>query len=173
MGATFDGTGTNFALFSEVAEKVELCLVSDDLDEDGRPERHASPRGRGRSRLARLPAGPRPGTRYGYRVHGPYDPAAGHRCNPAKLLVDPYAKAIDGQVDGDESLFSYRFEETASVRTAAGTTITTPAADAGSDDGGSTDAAGADQGTPGDDEAAPRCPPTPRTPPGTPCSRSW
>ena len=50
-----------------------------------------------------------PGTRYGYRVHGPYDPAAGHRCNPSKLLVDPYAKALDGQVDGDESLFSYRF----------------------------------------------------------------
>ena len=53
--------------------------------------------------------GLQPGQRYGYRVHGPYDPENGHRCNPAKLLLDPYAKAIDGQIDGDESLFSYRF----------------------------------------------------------------
>ena len=59
--------------------------------------------------MARLPARVRPGQRYGYRVHGPYDPSKGHRCNPAKLLLDPYAKAIDGQIDGDESLFSYRF----------------------------------------------------------------
>ena len=59
---------------------------------------------------AYLPAG-RPGQRYGYRVHGPYDPAAGQRCNPAKLLLDPYAKAIEGQIDGDESLFSYRFDD--------------------------------------------------------------
>ncbi len=52
-----------------------------------------------------------PGQRYGYRVHGPYDPEAGHRSNPAKLLLDPYAKAIEGQIDGDESLFSYRFDD--------------------------------------------------------------
>ena len=51
-----------------------------------------------------------PGQRYGYRVHGPYDPAKGHRCNPSKLLLDPYAKAIDGQLDGDQSLFSYDFD---------------------------------------------------------------
>ncbi len=57
---------------------------------------------------AYLPA-VQPGQRYGYRVHGPYNPAEGDRCNPSKLLLDPYAKAIDGQVDGDESLFSYRF----------------------------------------------------------------
>jgi glycogen operon protein len=53
--------------------------------------------------------GVQPGQRYGYRVHGPYDPDNGHRCNPAKLLLDPYAKAVEGQIDGDESLFSYRF----------------------------------------------------------------
>jgi isoamylase len=53
--------------------------------------------------------GVQPGQRYGYRVHGPYRPDEGHRCNPAKLLLDPYAKAVDGQIDGDESLFSYRF----------------------------------------------------------------
>src|SRR5258708_19077368 len=50
-----------------------------------------------------------PGQRYGYRVHGPYDPAAGHRCNPAKLLLDPYAKAIEGQVDWAPAVFSYQF----------------------------------------------------------------
>ena len=56
--------------------------------------------------------GVQPGQRYGYRVHGPYDPGNGHRCNPAKLLLDPYAKAVDGQMDGDESLFSYKFNKT-------------------------------------------------------------
>ena len=55
--------------------------------------------------------GVQPGQRYGFRVHGPYDPANGHRCNPNKLLLDPYAKAIDGQIDGDQSLYSYRFDD--------------------------------------------------------------
>jgi len=116
LGATFDGTGTNFALFSEVADKIELCLLGDELDEEGRPRET-------RVVLEEMDAhvwhvylpGVGPGTRYGYRVHGPYDPAAGHRCNPSKLLVDPYAKAIDGQVDGDESLFSYRFDDAPSA----------------------------------------------------------
>ena len=54
-----------------------------------------------------------PGQRYGFRVHGPYDPEAGHRCNPGKLLLDPYAKAIEGQIDGDPSLFGYRFDDPA------------------------------------------------------------
>jgi isoamylase len=54
---------------------------------------------------------PGPGQRYGYRVHGPYEPSAGVRCNPAKLLLDPYAKAIDGRNDWNEALFSYRFED--------------------------------------------------------------
>src|SRR5690606_20484584 len=61
-----------------------------------------------------------PGQRYGFRVHGPYDPANGHRCNPAKLLLDPYARAIDGQIDGDESLFSYRFDDPTAATTAEG-----------------------------------------------------
>ncbi|GAA2032634.1 glycogen debranching protein GlgX [Pseudokineococcus marinus] len=104
LGATYDGTGTNFALFSEVAERVELCLVDDEGGETRVPLTEVD----GFVWHAFLPS-VRPGQRYGYRVHGPYDPASGHRCNPAKLLLDPYAKAIDGQDDGDESLFSYRF----------------------------------------------------------------
>jgi glycogen operon protein len=105
LGATYDGAGVNFALFSEVADKVELCLIDDggtetriDLAETDAYVHHAY-----------LP-GVQPGQRYGYRVYGPYDPAHGHRCNPAKLLMDPYAKAVEGQIDGDESLFSYRFK---------------------------------------------------------------
>jgi len=104
LGATYDGTGTNFALFSEVAERVELCLVDDGGAETRVPLTEVD----GFVWHAFLPS-VRPGQRYGYRVHGPFDPANGHRCNPAKLLLDPYAKAIDGQDDGDESLFSYRF----------------------------------------------------------------
>ncbi|MFC5998216.1 glycogen debranching protein GlgX [Quadrisphaera sp. GCM10027208] len=106
LGATFDGTGTNFALFSEVAERVELCLIDDDLTE----ERVELTEVDGFVWHCYLP-GVHPGQRYGYRVHGPYAPDKGHRCNPAKLLLDPYAKAIEGQVDGDESLFSYRFDD--------------------------------------------------------------
>ncbi|EYR63157.1 glycogen debranching protein [Actinotalea ferrariae CF5-4] len=104
LGATFDGTGTNFAVFSEVAERVELCLIAD----DGTEERVDLPEVDAFVWHGYLPT-VQPGQRYGFRVHGPYDPAAGHRCNPAKLLLDPYAKAIDGQVDGDPSLFSYDF----------------------------------------------------------------
>jgi isoamylase len=104
LGATYDGAGTNFALFSEVADRVELCLV----EGDGTETRLDLPEVDGFVWHAYLP-GIQPGQRYGYRVHGPYDPAQGHRCNPSKLLLDPYAKAVDGQVDGDESLFSYTF----------------------------------------------------------------
>ncbi len=104
LGATFDGTGTNFTLFSEVAERVELCL----LDADGVETRVDLPEVDAFVWHGYVP-GLQPGQRYGFRVHGPYAPAEGHRCNPAKLLLDPYAKAIDGQVDGDPSLFSYRF----------------------------------------------------------------
>ncbi len=104
LGATFNGSGTNFAIYSSVAEKVELCLIED----DGTEERIELTEMDADVWHAYLP-GVNPGQRYGYRVHGPYDVAAGHRCNPAKLLLDPYAKAIDGQIDGDESLFSYYF----------------------------------------------------------------
>jgi glycogen operon protein len=106
LGATYDGAGTNFALFSEVAQRVELCLI----DDQGKETRVDMVEEDGFVHHCYLP-GVQPGQRYGYRVHGPYDPAQGHRCNPAKLLLDPYAKAIEGQIDGDESLFSYRFED--------------------------------------------------------------
>ena len=113
LGATFDGAGTNFALFSEVASRVELCLV----DEQGRESRIDMPEVDGFVWHAYLPR-VQPGQRYGFRVHGPYDPSAGHRCNPSKLLLDPYAKAIDGQVDGHESLFSYSFKDPSRRNTA-------------------------------------------------------
>jgi isoamylase len=106
LGATYDGTGVNFALFSEVAERVQLCLIED----DGTEKCVELPEVDGFVWHCFIP-GVQPGQRYGYRVHGPYDPKNGHRCNPAKLLLDPYAKAIDGQIDGDESLFSYRFKD--------------------------------------------------------------
>ncbi|MGN6635128.1 MAG: glycogen debranching protein, partial [Oryzihumus sp.] len=104
LGATFDGSGVNFAVFSEVAERVELCLIDDDDTETRIDLREVD----GYVWHGYVPT-VQPGQRYGFRVHGPYDPENGHRCNPAKLLLDPYAKAIDGQVDGDEALFSYRF----------------------------------------------------------------
>ena len=91
LGATFDGTGVNFALFSEVAAGVELCLIDDDGAETRLPMTEVD----GYVWHVYLP-GVQPGQRYGYRVHGPYDPPNGHRCNPSKLLLDPYAKAIDG-----------------------------------------------------------------------------
>ncbi|MDX2968763.1 glycogen debranching protein GlgX [Kribbella solani] len=104
LGATYDGAGTNFAVFSEVADRVDLALIGD----DGTEQLVQLTEVDGFVWHAYLP-GVQPGQRYGFRVHGPYNPAEGHRCNPSKLLLDPYAKAIDGQVDGDESLFSYRF----------------------------------------------------------------
>ena len=104
LGATYDGSGTNFALFSEVAERVELCL----FDADGTEVRLDLPEMDGFVWHAFLPGG-EPGQRYGYRVHGPYDPSRGHRCNPSKLLLDPYAKAIDGKFHWGQALFSYNF----------------------------------------------------------------
>jgi glycogen operon protein len=106
LGATYDGAGTNFALFSEVAESVDLCLI----DPDGGEQRIGLTEIDGFVWHAYLP-GVGPGQRYGFRVHGPYEPPAGIRCNPAKMLLDPYAKAIEGQVDDDESLFAYRFDD--------------------------------------------------------------
>jgi isoamylase len=101
LGATWDGSGTNFALFSEVAERVELCLFDDAAAET-------------RVELAEVDGfvwhcylpGIGPGQRYGYRVHGPYDPRQGHRCNAAKLLLDPYGKAVEGGLDWNPALFS-------------------------------------------------------------------
>src|ERR1700746_672360 len=108
LGATWDGTGTNFALFSEVAEQGELCLLSGEGDARLSETRIPLTEVDGFVWHGYLP-GVGPGQRYGFRVHGPYDPGQGQRCNPAKLLLDPYAKAIAAQIDGDESLCGYRF----------------------------------------------------------------
>ena len=104
LGATWDGSGTNFALFSAHAEKVELCL----FDEDGKQEiaRIALPELTHEIWHAYLPDA-RPGQLYGYRVHGPYEPEAGHRFNPNKLLIDPYAKALAGEIEWNDALFGY------------------------------------------------------------------
>ncbi len=109
LGASWDGLGTNFALFSAHATKVELCLFE--------------PSGRGETRRIALPENThdvwhgylpdvRPGQLYGYRVHGPYEPDAGHRFNPNKLLVDPYARALRGELRWHDSMFGYRLGST-------------------------------------------------------------
>jgi glycogen operon protein len=105
LGATWDGEGVNFAIFSENASAVDLCFYSPS------PDQHETDRIRLRERTnmvwhAYLPD-VRPGQLYGYRVHGPFDPDKGHRFNPAKLLIDPYAKAISGAVQSDDALFGY------------------------------------------------------------------
>src|SRR5437016_10926292 len=105
LGASWDGRGTNFALFSAHAEKVELCLFD----------------GQGRRELQRIALPERtedvwhgyfhdvaPGQLYGYRVHGPYDPEHGFRFNPSKLLVDPYAKTLAGRLVWSDAHFGYR-----------------------------------------------------------------
>jgi glycogen operon protein len=120
LGATWDGWGTNFALFSEVAERVELCLF--DEAGDGAPGPDGALRTLGAPTETRVELtevdgfvwhgylpGIAPGQRYGYRVHGPHDPWRGLRCEPSKLLVDPYGKAVEGDVIWDESLFDYHF----------------------------------------------------------------
>ncbi|MDO4664798.1 MAG: glycogen debranching protein GlgX [Actinomycetaceae bacterium] len=104
LGAHYDGVGTNFALYSSIADKVELCLLSDDGQEN-------------RINIAECDNGVwhcylptvAPGTQYGYRVYGPYDPSAGHRCDPNKFLLDPYARTICGQVDTSNAMYSYDF----------------------------------------------------------------
>src|SRR4051794_16275867 len=106
LGATYDGAGTNFALFSEAAEGVELCLFDADGGETRVPltERQA---------LAWHIYLPRigPGQRYGYRVYGPYEPEHGQRFDPSKLLIDPYAKALEGEIDWANACYSYDFED--------------------------------------------------------------
>ncbi|CAN5671251.1 glycogen debranching protein GlgX [soil metagenome] len=115
LGATWDGGGTNFAVFSENATGIELCLFDDD-------ERERAGRGGGKTTETRLDLtevdsfvwhcylpGIGPGQRYGYRVDGPFAPDRGHRFNRNKLLLDPYAKSIDGDVDWSEEVFGYSF----------------------------------------------------------------
>jgi isoamylase len=109
LGATWDGWGTNFALFSEVAERVELCLFADPEGQGPlTEERVEMTEFDGFVWHAYLP-GITPGQRYGYRVYGPYDPPRGLRCDGSKLLLDPYGKATEGDVRWDESLFDYQF----------------------------------------------------------------
>lgn len=102
-GATYTGAGTNFALFSEVAQRVQLCL----FDDNGTEHRYDLTEVDGYTWHGYLP-GVGPGQRYGYRVHGPWDPARGLRCNPAKLLLDPYAKAVEGGVKWNSAVFGHR-----------------------------------------------------------------
>ncbi|HET6673758.1 MAG TPA: glycogen debranching protein GlgX [Nitrospiraceae bacterium] len=106
LGATWDGEGVNFALFSENATAVELCLF-DRADQE--KETHCIRVDERTNQIwhVYLPEA-RPGLLYGYRVHGPYDPAAGHRFNPSKLLIDPYAKSLTGDVQWSDAMFGYR-----------------------------------------------------------------
>ncbi len=102
LGAHHDGSGASFALFSSVAEAVELCL----FDDSGQETRWSLEQGDGFVWQGYLPDA-RPGQRYGFRVHGPWDPAAGVRCNPAKLLLDPYARAVAGEVQWHPAVFGH------------------------------------------------------------------
>jgi glycogen operon protein len=104
LGATYDGAGTNFAVFSEIADRIELCLLDDDGSETAVELRETD----AFVRHAYLP-GVQPGQRYGFRVEGPYAPRSGLRCNSAKLLLDPYAKAMSGSIDWDEAVYGYPF----------------------------------------------------------------
>jgi glycogen operon protein len=104
LGATPDACGTNFALFSEHAERVELCL----FDASGAESRLVLPEVTAHCWHGYVP-GVGPGQRYAYRVHGPFAPEEGHRFNPHKLLLDPYARAVDGSVTWNEALYGYRF----------------------------------------------------------------
>jgi isoamylase len=101
LGATWDGSGTNFAVFSEAAERVEVCIFGDDEE-----HRFTLPEVTAFVHHGYLP-GIGPGEHYGFRVHGPWAPWEGHRCNPAKLLIDPYAKAIEGDVDWSRAVYSH------------------------------------------------------------------
>jgi isoamylase len=106
LGATYDGVGTNFSIFSGVAERVELCL----FDADGGEAHFDLPEVTAFCWHGYLPS-IGPGQCYGFRIHGPWAPEHGHRCNPAKLLLDPYAKAIAGRVNWDEAVFPYHFHD--------------------------------------------------------------
>ena len=103
LGATFDGAGVNFAVFSKHAERVVLCL----FDDKNRETRVDLPERDGHVWHGHI-TGLRPGQRYGYRVHGPYKPHEGHRFNPNKLLIDPYAKRLSGRLAPHDAVFGYR-----------------------------------------------------------------
>ena len=111
LGATWDGRGVNFALFSEHATQVELCLFAS-VDDPAESRRVPLAEQTDMVWHAYV-AGILPGQLYGYRVHGPYDPAAGHRFNPSKLVIDPYAKAVARAVQWDDAMFGYRIGDPA------------------------------------------------------------
>ncbi len=102
LGATYEGGGTNFAVYSEVADLVEICL----FDDDGTETRHKLPEVTSFIHHGYLP-GISPGQRYGFRVHGPWAPGDGLLCNPAKLLVDPYAKAVTGPMQWGREVYAH------------------------------------------------------------------
>ncbi|MFD4170579.1 glycogen debranching protein GlgX [Streptomyces albidoflavus] len=104
LGASYDGAGTNFAVFSEAADRIELVLLHDDGSETAVELRETD----AFVRHAYLP-GVMPGQRYGFRVHGPYAPERGQRCNSAKLLLDPYARAVSGRIKWGEEVYGYHF----------------------------------------------------------------
>ncbi|MGW1686480.1 glycogen debranching protein GlgX [Streptomyces albidoflavus] len=104
LGASYDGAGTNFAVFSEAADRIELVLLHDDGSETAVELRETD----AFVRHAYLP-GVMPGQRYGFRVHGPYAPERGQRCNSAKLLLDPYARAVSGKIKWGEEVYGYHF----------------------------------------------------------------
>src|SRR5690606_22786712 len=105
LGATFDGNGVNFALYAENAEAVELCLFENETDDKESMKIKIKERTHQVWHIYIPDIGP--GQLYGYRVHGPYEPKQGHRFNPNKLLIDPYAKAIAGTLRWDDALFGY------------------------------------------------------------------
>jgi glycogen operon protein len=111
LGATFDGSGTNFSLFSELGERVELCL----FDDHGAETRVDLPENTALCWHGYVPS-VRPGQLYGYRVHGPWSPDNGHWCNPSKLLLDPYGKAVDGLWEWTEAIFPYHFSDAESSK---------------------------------------------------------
>lgn len=111
LGATWDGSGVNFSLFSENATKVELCLF-DGPDGTHERQRIVLPEYTDHVWHGYL-SGIRLGQLYGYRVYGPYEPDAGHRFNPAKLLIDPYTKAISGTIRWSDAIFGYRMGDPA------------------------------------------------------------
>lgn len=111
LGATYDGSGTNFSIFTDIAVRVELCL----FDEAGNELHIDLPNVTGYCWHGYLPS-VMPGQRYGYRVHGTWDPANGQRCNPAKLLLDPYGKAVYGQLTWNDAIFPYCLDKGPEVR---------------------------------------------------------
>ena len=106
LGCSYDGIGVNVSVFSDIAEAVEICL----FDDDGNETRLELPERTGPRWHGYLPD-VSPGQRYGLRVHGPWQPHEGARCNPAKLLIDPYARAIAGEVQWDPAVYGHRFDE--------------------------------------------------------------